>query len=116
MQHRALNELLSAAMINQDFRKTLLSDANLALSEGYGGYYFDLSRAEVDLVTSIEAENIEAFASVVVDWMEKEINLSTTTPHQVSQRYRFQWVDRDVAEEGESWLLPGAFVASETVL
>lgn len=69
MQNRELNELLCAAMINQDFCDILLSDPNLAIAGGYDGHAFHLSPEEHDLVTHIQAFDLADFAEQVSDWI-----------------------------------------------
>ena len=57
-----LDGLFTAAMVSQDFRQKLLSNAALALADGYTGQTFKLNPAERALVLSIRAKTIEDFA------------------------------------------------------
>jgi hypothetical protein len=70
MQNRGLNELLCAAMINRNFCEILITDPSLALSEGYEGHVFNLAPEEYNLVTHIQAINLEDFAEQVYDWIQ----------------------------------------------
>jgi hypothetical protein len=83
MQNRGLNELLCAAMINRNFCEILITDPSLALSEGYEGHVFNLAPEEYNLVTHIQAINLEDFA-------EQVLRLDTGQPAQamVSLRHR----------------------------
>jgi hypothetical protein len=69
MQHKALNQLICAAVVNDGFRKTLLQDPAQAISKGYYGQKFPLSNEEQKLVTGIRAQRLEDFASQVYQWL-----------------------------------------------
>lgn len=58
----AISYLLSAAVINQGFRETLLSDPDRALTEGFSGIQFDLDDQERELILSIQAQSLQDFA------------------------------------------------------
>jgi len=57
------SKLITAAVVNERFRKLLLTNPELALSMGYSGESFDLSKEEKKQLTSIKAESLEDFAS-----------------------------------------------------
>lgn len=57
-----LDGLFTAATVSKDFRQKLLSNAALALADGYIDETFKLNPAERALVLSIRAKTIEDFA------------------------------------------------------
>jgi hypothetical protein len=57
-----LDTLFTAAMVSKDFRQKLLSNAALALADGYIDETFKLNPAERALVLSIRAKTIQDFA------------------------------------------------------
>jgi hypothetical protein len=69
MKHKALNQLLCAAMVNGRFRETLLRDPAQALAAGYFDYAFPLTPEERDLVIGIQAQKLEDFAAQVHCWL-----------------------------------------------
>lgn len=69
MQHKGLNQLLCAALINGRFRDTLLRNPARALATGYYDHSFPLTPQEQDLVLDIKARDLEDFAEQVHQWM-----------------------------------------------
>ena len=69
MQHKGLNQLLCAALVNRDFRETLLRSPALALATGYYDHTFALTSQERELVLDIKAQRIEDFAAQVHHWI-----------------------------------------------
>jgi hypothetical protein len=69
MKHKALNQLLCAAVVNDSFRQTLLRDPLQALSGGYLDQEFALTSEERDLVIGIQAQRLEDFAAQVHQWL-----------------------------------------------
>jgi hypothetical protein len=69
MKHKALNQLICAALVNGNFRQTLLRDPARALSNGYYGQKFPLSAEEKNLVVGIRAQRLEDFADQVYHWI-----------------------------------------------
>jgi len=65
-----VNRLLSAAVVNRDFCRLLLSDPEWALRSGYRGEIFDLSDDDVSLVCSIKASSLRDFASDLWDHIQ----------------------------------------------
>lgn len=57
------SRLLSAAVINGQFRQTLLSNPGLAISTGFGGEAFNLSSELKQSLSSIKASSLADFAS-----------------------------------------------------
>jgi len=57
-----LNRLMATAVVNHQFRSTLLSDPEKALEEGYLGTPFYLANEDRDLLFSIRAESLQDLA------------------------------------------------------
>jgi len=57
-----LNRLLTAAVINRNFCKLLLSDPANALANGYNGEFFHLANEEKARLLSIRARSLDEFA------------------------------------------------------
>ena len=68
MNHKGLNQLVCAAMINARFRETLLHDPARAIKSGYLGQKFVLTQEECVMLTNIHAQKLEDFASQVIAW------------------------------------------------
>ena len=58
----AINRLLTAAVVNQNFRDLLLKDPRRALSQGFQGETFSLNYQERNLILSIQADNLRDLA------------------------------------------------------
>jgi hypothetical protein len=69
MQHKGLNQLLCAAVVNTRFQESLLRNPAQALATGYFTHSFSLTPEEQDLVTRIKAQRIEDFAAQIHRWM-----------------------------------------------
>jgi hypothetical protein len=61
-----LSRLISAAVVNQGFRRMLLDDPARALADGYNGEGFCLGTEIADLVRSIRASDLTEFARLLV--------------------------------------------------
>ncbi len=61
--HQEYSRILTAAVINVQFRQLLLSNPAKAIESGYGGEMFDLAREEKKRVASIHATSLADFAS-----------------------------------------------------
>lgn len=61
--HPEYSRILSAAVINQQFRNLLLNDPNQAVSRGFNGESFDLSSKEKDELSSLKGLSLADFAS-----------------------------------------------------
>jgi len=61
--HPEYSRILSAAVINQQFRDTLLSNPDKAISIGFNGESFDLSSDEHDEISSLRGLSLKDFAS-----------------------------------------------------
>jgi len=61
--HPEYSRILSAAVINQQFRNLLLNDPNQAVSRGFNGESFDLSSKEKDELSSLKGLSLVDFAS-----------------------------------------------------
>lgn len=64
-QSSGLNRVFAAAVVNQQFRETLLRDPLDALQKGYMGESFFLSKEEWELIVSIRAESLPDLAQQV---------------------------------------------------
>jgi hypothetical protein len=62
-----ISRLITAAVVNQGFRKLLLSNPEKAISSGYNGESFRLNRHEQELVLSIHATCLADFAVKVAN-------------------------------------------------
>jgi hypothetical protein len=69
MQHKSLNQLLCAAMVNGRFREMLLHDPARALSAGYLDHSFALTSEEREMVIGIQAQQLEEFAAQIYHWI-----------------------------------------------
>lgn len=58
-----ISRLLTAAVINSQFRQLLLTNPEKAISAGYRGESFHLGRAEKQHIASIRATSLADFAS-----------------------------------------------------
>ena len=65
-EHSNLGYLLSAAVVNRQFRKMLLEDPETALQRGYLGERFELSRDERERLTSVRAHSLADLARSVI--------------------------------------------------
>jgi hypothetical protein len=61
--HQEYSRLLTAAVINIQFRQLLLSNPGKAIDNGYGGEMFNLAREEKKRVAAIQATSLADFAS-----------------------------------------------------
>jgi hypothetical protein len=62
-----LSRLLTAAVINQKFRKLLLADPAIALASGFNGEPFHLASEDKNRVLSISAKSLADFAMQLTD-------------------------------------------------
>jgi hypothetical protein len=65
-QAREISRLLTAAVINPEFRHLLLTNSPSALKGGYNGESFNFSADSQNLILSIQAASLEDFASQLV--------------------------------------------------
>ncbi|MEP6894023.1 MAG: hypothetical protein ABI986_00315 [Chloroflexota bacterium] len=63
--HRGLHRLFAAAIVNDQFRETLLSKPEEALANGYLGQTFPLTDQEKTLIQSIRADTLTDLAQKV---------------------------------------------------
>ncbi len=59
---KEVSRLLTAAVVNQDFRKMLLANPRRAISSGYNGENFSLGTDDENLILSIQAATLADFA------------------------------------------------------
>lgn len=64
------SRILTAAVINMQFRQLLLSNPGKAIESGYGGETFALAREEKRRVSEIHATSLADFASQLSQVME----------------------------------------------
>ncbi len=64
-QHQEISRLLTAAVINENFRKLLLANPDKALSTGYRGEPFHLASEERRLLAAIRANSLAEFAAQI---------------------------------------------------
>ena len=56
------SRIMTAAVVNERFRKLLLSNPRMALKSGYGGEAFHLAKEESERISSIQATTLADFA------------------------------------------------------
>ena len=61
--HPEFSRILSAAVINQNFRDLLLNDPDRAVSRGFNGESFNLSSKEKKELSSLKGLSLADFAS-----------------------------------------------------
>jgi len=57
------SRILSAAVVNADFRQKLLSDPLAAIASGYSGETFELNTSQQDRIARIQACSLADFAA-----------------------------------------------------
>lgn len=60
-----LHRLFSAAIVNSQFRETLLREPEMALAGGYLGQTFSLSDQEKTIISAVRARDLTDFAQKV---------------------------------------------------
>ncbi|MFZ1043320.1 MAG: hypothetical protein WCA79_17015 [Anaerolineales bacterium] len=66
-----LNSVLAAAVVNRNFRETLLRNPEAALGQGYLGKGFSLSPKETSLILSLNATSLADLARQIISVSEK---------------------------------------------
>jgi hypothetical protein len=61
-REREFSRILTAAVVNEKFRKQLLSNPALAIRNGFGGEAFHLAKDEADRLSTIHASTLADFA------------------------------------------------------
>jgi hypothetical protein len=61
-KEREYSRILTAAVVNEKFRKLLLSNPELAIRSGFGGEAFHLAKDEADRLSMIRAASLADFA------------------------------------------------------
>ncbi len=64
------SRILTAAVINNQFRKLLLANPGKAIESGYGGEMFSLAREEKRRVAAIRATSLADFATQLSQVMD----------------------------------------------
>ena len=70
MSQKGVNQLLCAALVDKKFCRTLLEDPDQAYQAGFHGSYFDLTEAELEMISAIKSNEIEDFAMQVHNWLK----------------------------------------------
>ena len=60
---REISRILTAAIVNEKFRKLLLANPEMAIHNGFGGEAFCLAQEETDKLAMIHAVTLADFAS-----------------------------------------------------
>jgi hypothetical protein len=66
--HGEISRVLTAAVVNEGFRKMLLSNPEVALTKGYKGESFHLSTEEHSHLANIHASSLTDFASQIAQF------------------------------------------------
>jgi hypothetical protein len=61
-KEREYSRILTAAVVNEKFRKLLLSNPELAIRNGFGGEAFHLAKDEAERLAKIRAASLADFA------------------------------------------------------
>ncbi len=61
-QDREYSKILSAAVINEKFRKLLLTNPGVAIKKGFGGEAFNLGSEDTRRISSIRVATLAEFA------------------------------------------------------
>lgn len=64
--HHEISRIMTAAVVNGQFRQNLLSNPREAVKKGFGEETFFLNRDESDQLASIRADSLEEFAIKIV--------------------------------------------------
>ena len=64
-QRQEISRILTAAVINENFRKLLLANPDLALKKGYRGEPFNLANEERTCLAAIRASSLAEFAAQI---------------------------------------------------
>ena len=64
-QRQEISRILTAAVINESFRKLLLANPDKALSSGYRGEPFHLAKEERTRLAAIRASSLAEFAAQI---------------------------------------------------
>lgn len=63
-----ISRVLTAAVVNENFRKMLLANPEQALERGYRGESFHLSKEERSRLAAIRATSLTEFAAQIPRW------------------------------------------------
>jgi hypothetical protein len=64
-QRQEISRVLTAAVINENFRKLLLANPDQALTKGYRGEPFHLAKEERTRLAAIRASSLAEFAAQI---------------------------------------------------
>jgi hypothetical protein len=71
MRHKSLNQLLCAALVNNQFRELLLSEPAVAIDSGFLDNHFHLSPDEFNFIVNIHSSSLENMADQVHNYIQK---------------------------------------------
>lgn len=83
-----LNRLLSAAIVNRNFCRKLLTSPLAAISEGYCGYQFQLPEREARIVATIRSLSLDDFARQLIAKLAQSQTSEPATPSKQRVRVR----------------------------
>jgi len=61
-KEREYSRILTAAVVNENFRKLLLTNPGVAIRKGFGGEAFHLAKDEAEQLSTIQAVSLADFA------------------------------------------------------
>lgn len=64
---KEINRMLTAAVINTQFRNMLLIAPQKAIKNGYSGETFNFNTEEIRLILSIQAKDLQSFAGQILN-------------------------------------------------
>lgn len=72
MKHKSLNQLLCAALVNNQFRDHLLTDPAAAIEAGFLGNRYHLTPNEYQFMVNIHANSLENMAEQVHSYIQAD--------------------------------------------
>jgi len=81
---REINRMLTAAVINSQFRYLLLKDPQKAIKNGYCGETFNFNPEEIRLILSIHTNDLQSFAGQIRNRQYKNTLREVYKPSEIS--------------------------------
>lgn len=72
-QEREYSKILTAAVVNEKFRKLLLTNPGIAIKNGFGGEVFHLGAEDSKRISAIRVTTLAEFA--------RQMNVSSSQPY-----------------------------------
>ena len=69
-KEREYSRILTAAEVNEKFRKLLLSNPEMAIRNGFGGEAFHLAKDEAEKLSTIHAVSLADFAAQINNFVQ----------------------------------------------